>query len=118
RAKEQTEMTMAFRTPTLENTCGPVALVTHTAAISSSSRSTLRLGPTKNSLIGTDRLERDDDSSTSAPHARSGGGQSPAGDAETRLPPLGPPVGIGGEPTVRAAAARPGRSSERSPMMS
>ena len=49
-------MTMALRVPTLENTCGPVATGTHTAAMSSSGPSTLRLGPTKNSLIGMVRL--------------------------------------------------------------
>ena len=106
-------MTMALRVPTLANTCGPVATGSHTAAISSSRPSTLRLGPTKYSLIGMLRLRCNEATSTSAPAAMRGGWQSPAGEAEPRLPPIVPRLRIGGEPTVRAARANPGRSSPK-----
>src|SRR5450759_2757416 len=44
---------MAWRVPILANCCGPVARGTSTAAISSSGAKALRLGPRKNSRIGT-----------------------------------------------------------------
>ncbi len=50
-------------------------------------------------------------SSISAPAASSGGWQSPAGEAAPRLPPIVPRLRICGEPTVRAASARPGNDS-------
>ena len=48
--------------------------------------------------------------STSASSTRSGGSESPAGDAVPRLPPIVPRLRICGEPTVREASASAGKS--------
>jgi hypothetical protein len=78
--------------------------------MSSSGSRALCLGPLKNSSIGTRRAPPAEATSTSAPTASRGGWQSPAGEAEPRLPPIVPRLRICGDPTVRAAMARPGRS--------
>ena len=108
-ANEQTAITIAFRTPTLEKFCGPVARATCTATMSSSGCSTQRFGATKNSSTGTRRVAFDEASSTVAPAASSGGWQSPAGDAEPKLPPIVPRLRIGGDPTVREATTSAAR---------
>jgi hypothetical protein len=105
-ANEHTAMAMALRGPTFVNTCGPVTRGTRTAAMSSSGARALRLGPTKNSLTGTERASRTDATSTDAPAASSGGWQSPAGEAD----PMVPRLRMGGDPMVRAAVASAGRS--------
>jgi hypothetical protein len=107
-------MTMALRVPTFENCCGPAALGTSTAVISSSGSSADRLGPRKNSPIGIVLVPRTDATSTTAGTATSGGCASPAGDAEPRLPPTVPRLRIWGEPTVRDAMASPGNRSANS----
>jgi hypothetical protein len=113
-ATEQTAITMALRVPTFANCCGPGATGSRTDAISSSAARTLRFGPVKNSATGTRRVPRTECRSTSAPAASSAGWASPAGEAEPRLPPTVPRLRICGEPTVRAAIARPGSRSPSS----
>ena len=107
-ANEHTAITIALRVPTFANCCGPRATGSSTAAISSSGASTVRFTPVKNSPTGSCRVPRTEASSTTASAASSGGWQSPAGEAEARLPPTVPRLRICGEPTVRAAAASPG----------
>ncbi len=117
RANADTAMTMALRVPTLQNCWGPAADGTRTAAMSSSGSRALRLTPVKNSATGTRRVPRAAEAtSTTAPAASSGGCASPAGDADPRLPPTVPRTRICGEPTVRAAIARPGSRSPSSPI--
>ena len=115
-ANEHTAMTMALRTPTLENCCGPSATGTRTAAISSSGASADRFTPVKNSLIGMSLVPPTDTASTTVSQASSGGWASPAGEAEPRLPPTVPRLRICGEPTVREAIASPGSRSPSSPI--
>src|SRR6266508_644974 len=79
-ANEHTAITMALRVPTLENCCGPAAGSTRKAAISSSGRIALRLGPVKNSRTGRRRVPDVEASSTVASEASSGGCASPAGE--------------------------------------
>lgn len=114
RAKEHTAITIAFRGPTFENCCGPVASGTWIAVISSSTASTDCLGPVQNSAARTRRAPRTEDSSTDASEATSGGNESPAGEAEPRLPAIVPRLRICGEPTVRDAVASPGNRSASS----
>ena len=113
-ANEQTAITIALRVPTFENSCGPSAGLIQNAAISSSDARQLRFGPVMKSPTGTRRVPSTDASSTSAPHAYSGGSPSPAGELVPRLPPTVPRLRIWGEPTVRDAIARPGSWSPRS----
>jgi hypothetical protein len=107
---------MALRVPILANCCGPVAAGRWTAAISSPGSSALFLGPVKNSSTGMRRVPPVEATSTSAPLARSTGWQSPAGEAEPRLPPMVPRLRICGEPTVRDASAIPGSGPASSAM--
>ena len=68
-ANEQTAMTIALRVPIFANCCGPVAAGRWKAAISSSSRAALRLGPVTNSATGSRRVPVTLASSTSASEA-------------------------------------------------
>ena len=63
---EHTAMTIALRVPILANCCAPAAAGRWKAAISSSSRAALRLGPVTNSATGTRRVPVVLASSTSA----------------------------------------------------
>ena len=65
----------------------------------------------QNPSSGTERAPVDEASSTVAPEATSGGSASPAGDEVATLPPTVPRLRIWGDPTVREAIARPGRTS-------
>jgi hypothetical protein len=107
-------MTMALRTPTLRNSCGPAASGTRTAVTSSPGASAVRLGPTTSSDTGTVRVPAADATSTRASRANSAGSVSPAGDAVARLPPIVPVLRTCGLPTVRAAAASAGTLPARS----
>ena len=98
----------ALRPPIFENTCGPRATGMSTASTSSSGASDVRFGPSRKSPIAIVRPPRCDATSMTASTATSGGSASPAGEAVARLPPTVPRLRICGEPSVRAACARPG----------
>ena len=115
-ASEQTAITIALRVPIFANCCGPSAGAMRKAAMSSSGRRQLRLGPVTNSCTGMRRLPPMEATSTSASPANSGGSPSPAGDDVPRLPPTVPRLRICGEPTVREAIASPGSLSPSSSM--
>ena len=59
-------MTIALRVPILANCCAPEAGATWKAAMSSSSRATVRFGPVMYSATGTHRVPVGEASSTSA----------------------------------------------------
>src|SRR5262249_31147182 len=107
-ANEHTAMTMALRTPTFENCCGPSAAGTRTAAISSSGASAERFTPVKNSPIGMSLVPRTEAASTTVSQASSGGGGAPAGGGGAGVPPPPPRGGGCGGGAAGGGSAGPG----------
>src|SRR5512132_723553 len=108
------EMTMALRVPTLRNCWGPSRRGTRTSRMTSPGAITVFLTPVMKSARGSRRSPSRLARITVASRAPSTGRPSPAGLAVPMLPPTVPALRIWGEPTVRAAAASPGRTSTRS----
>src|SRR6266508_4260936 len=115
-ARPQTtiEITMALRVPTLRNCCGPSRRGTRISWMTSPGWIAVRFTPVMNSSIGRRRVPPRLASTRVASRAPSTGSPSPAGLAVPTLPPTVPALRICGEPTVRAAAASPGRTPARS----
>ena len=100
---------MAFRVPTLRNSCVPKRAGRRTSQMISPGASDVRFGPVTSSAKGTVRVAPPGPTTRiSASRAESTGRVSPAGDAVARLPPIVPALRIWGEPTVRAARERAG----------
>src|SRR5680860_523729 len=102
-------ITIAFRTPTFANSCATgTPSGTTTAVIISSGSSDVRFTPMKNSRHGTTLVPLAwDRTSMKASAAAIHGRPSPAGLAVPTFPPIVPAARIWGDPTVRAASARP-----------
>ena len=117
-AKEQTAITIALRVPIFENCCGPGRGRAAPPGSARPAPSALRLTPSVE-LGRRDRAHAAaaDSTSMTASVASSAGCASPAGEAAPRLPPTVPRLRICGEPTVRAAMARPGSRSPSSSMI-
>src|SRR6266508_2021303 len=115
-ARPQTtiEITIALRVPTLRNCCGPSRRGTRISWMTSPGWIAVRFTPVMNSSIGRRRVPPRLASTRVASRAPSTGSPSPAGLAVPTLPPTVPALRICGEPTVRAAAASPGRTPARS----
>jgi hypothetical protein len=114
-ASDTTAITIAFRGPTFMNVSRTAPTRTRAATISSSDSSALRFTPSRKSSTGSVRLPRTLATSTSPSATSNGGSASPAGEAVPRFPPIVPRFRICGEPTVREASARAGKSSASSP---
>src|SRR5215216_5934598 len=108
------EMTMALRVPTLRNCWGPSRRGTRIWRMTSPGSITVCLTPVMTSARGSRRSPSRRARTTVASSAPSTGSPSPAGLAVPILPPTVPALRIWGEPTVRAAAASPGRTPARS----
>ena len=109
RARDTTEITIAFRIPTFKNSCGPSSRGSLTDSIISPACKAFDFTPVTNSSTEISRCPVDDLRFKIAFIATNTGIVSPAGDAVARLPPKVPALRICGEPTVLEACARAGR---------